>query len=177
MGTTCLPCSVLIHFHLKCLYEHEKLLLFFLSSARREKKNLAKLDWGKHREGNYRNKSHRDQFLRRSGKTRETAETETQHNLPKFPARMSCNWRNTNTGKGLLKSHHASLLVTPPICQCPWLQKFPACTGSAGLVCGHGGWDDSVLQKSYRKLGAGELTSYCPTRPPESLESMRLSGA
>lgn len=145
MGTTCLPCSVLIHFHLKCLYEHEKLLLFFFSSAR--EKNLAKLDWGKHRERNYGNKSHWDQFIWHSGKIRETAETERQHIT--YPNSQQ-GWAIigitlTNTGKELFKSNHASLLMTPQICWCLWLQKFPAHTGFAGLAFSHGSLDDTVL--------------------------------
>ena len=149
MVTTCLPCSVLIHFHHQCLYEHEKLLLFFFSSARREK-DLAKLGWGKHRESNYGNKSHQDHFMWHSGKIRGTAETERPHIT--YPNSQQ-GWSIigiilTNTGKELFKSHHASLLVTLRICWCLWLQKFPAHAGSAGLARSHGSLDDPVLSKS-----------------------------
>lgn len=75
-----LACHVLFSspFISKCLSEQEKLLQFFFSSARR-KKNLAKLDWEKHRKRNYGNKSLWDKFIEYSGKMRGAAETERQH--------------------------------------------------------------------------------------------------
>ena len=144
-------------------------VIFLLISKKR--KNLAKLDWGKHRERNYGNKSHRNQFIWHSGKIRETAKTERQHiTYPNSQQGWSIiGITLTNTGKKLFKSHHASFLVTPPICWCLWLQKFPAHTGSVGSACSHGGLDDSVLQKSYRKLRAQELMRYCPPKPPETI--------
>lgn len=74
----------------------------------------------------------------------------------------------TNTGKELLKSHHVSLLVTPPICRCLWLQTFPAHAESAGPACSHRSLNDSVLWKCYRKLRAWELRSCCLRKPPET---------
>lgn len=124
VGTTCLPCSVLIHFHLQCFCEHEKLLtVMFLLGG----KNRKKIGFAKHRERKCRIKL----IGTNSCGTLEREKTESEKQHKTYPTSQQ-RWSIIgitlpNTRKELSKSHHTSLLVTPPICWCLW-KKFPAHT-------------------------------------------------